>query len=399
MQVNSIKPVSFKAHYVNVDIGASSINGSMKIRTLDDKGNQIDYYKTTVFDEGQRRSEQKMEQSIANKVAASEYRNEGRILKADPDNEVYLTVCYPGAKVSEEGQDGFRLSNFFYDDQRQNRFHRTIRPDNIDKYLAAQGVNIVQTRHVNDMAGAGACILDKVQKEAPELLKEGEEILFLYPGGGLGSGFITVDKNDIKIKPSEMQHARRSDDSGQSLEADVGVPGFIGNFADTLGMTDAERKIIGNDARVPREFDVLDEYLPGRYTPAEHRYGSMIAINKFVDSLAEIIAMQICTNKLKSVVITGNVANGVKDVINKDEENNITPSVDEFRQDGADKFTGYMRSRVCRKLTAVGNLLLPNPNELVIKCVEIKDNTEGAQVLQKCDEVGKPAKWYNMQDK
>ena len=125
----------------------------------------------------------------------------------------------------------------------------------------------------------------------------------------------------------------------------------------------------------------------------------IIDINKFVDSLAEIIAMQICTNKLKSVVLTGNVANGVKDVINKDEENKITPAVDEYRQDGADKFTGYMRSRVCRKLTTVGNLLLPNPNELVIKCVEIKDNTEGAQVLQKCEEVGEPAKWYNMKDK
>ena len=51
MKINAVSPVSFKAHYVNVDIGASSTYGSMKIRTLDENGDTIDYKRTTVFNQ------------------------------------------------------------------------------------------------------------------------------------------------------------------------------------------------------------------------------------------------------------------------------------------------------------------------------------------------------------
>ena len=394
MRINNINPVSFKAHYVNVDIGASSALGSMKIRTLDDKGNLIDYYKTTVFDEDQKRSEQKFEQSVANKIAGSEYRNAGRIAKADPDNEMYLTVCYPGPKITENGEDGFRLPNFYFDDNRTRRFERAIKPDNIDKYLAAQGVNLVQSRHANDMAGAGACILDKLEKEHPELLKEGEDILFLYPGGGLGCGILSVDKNDIKIKPMEMGHIQKNGGKGKTLESDVGVPGLINNFATRLELNGAERKIIGNDARAVRDYEVFSEYLPYIH-PAEFRFASVPTVHEFIDSLAELVAIQICASKTKSVVLTGNVANGTRDIVNK---SNYYESKPEYQADGADKFTAIFREMVDKKLNPVGQAIVGDKTGLTVTFVDLKDNTEGAEVLQKCEEVGKPAKWYNMTD-
>lgn len=394
MKINNINPISFKAHYVNVDIGASSINGSMKIRTLDDKGNLIDYYKTTVFDEDQKRSEQKFEQSVANKIAGSEYRNAGRIAKADPDNEMYLTVCYPGPKITEDGQDGFRLPNFYFDDSRTRRFERAIKPDNIDKYLAAQGVNLVQSRHANDMAGAGACLLDKLQKEHPELLKEGEDILFLYPGGGLGCGLLSVDKNDIKIKPMEMGHIQKNGEKGKTLETNVGVPGLINNFATRLELNGAERKIIGNDARAVRDYDVLSEYIP-YINPLKFERVSAQVIGDFMDSLSELVAIQVCASKTNSVVLTGNVANGTREVVNKKDYFKAKP---EYQADGCDKFTAIFREMVDKKLNPVGQAIVGDKTGLTVTFVDLKDNTEGAEVLQKCEEVGKPAKWYNMTD-
>ena len=66
MKINTISPISFKAHYVNVDIGASSTYGSMKIRTLDEDGKLIDYQKTTVFSNSDQRSEKCFEQKPTN---------------------------------------------------------------------------------------------------------------------------------------------------------------------------------------------------------------------------------------------------------------------------------------------------------------------------------------------
>ena len=64
--------------------------------------------------------------------------------------------------------------------------------------------------------------------------------------------------------------------------------------------------------------------------------------------------------------------------------------------DGCDKFTAIFREKVASNLTPVGKIILGNPNDLDVRFITIKDNTEGAEILQKCDEVGKPAKWYNM---
>ena len=394
MKINNINPVSFKAHYVNVDIGASSVNGSMKIRTLDDKGNLIDYFKTTVFDDDDIRSEDSFEKKVADKIAASEIKNADKILKADPDDELFLTVCYPGPKIKENGKDGFRLPNFSYDKDRLHRFEKAIKPDNIDdNIIIEKDINLVQSRHANDMAGAGACILSKLESEHPELLKEGEDILFLYPGGGLGCGIISIDKHDTKIKPMEMGHIQRSGERDKTLETDVGVPGLINNFANRLGLEYYDKARLGNDARAVRDYDVFSEYFT-HYSKDEFDIASDLAIAEFIDSLAELVAIQVCASKVKTVVLTGNVAKGTRDEVNRD-WHEPTP---EFQADGCDKFTAIFREMVDKKLNSVGQAILGEPTGLTVTFVDLNDNTEGAEILQKCEEVGNPTKWYNMID-
>lgn len=393
MRINTVNPISFKAHYVNVDIGASSTYGSMKIRTLDDKGNLIDYKRTTVFNQTEPRSEKSFEENVARKVLASEAVNKEAIEKADPDNEMYLTVCYPGPKVNENGKDGFRLSNFFYDDARTRRFENPITPSNIDGYIASRGINLVQSRHANDMAGAGACLLSKIKKEHPDMLTEGNEIVFLYPGGGLGSGIITVDKHDIKIKPSEVQHARKATTELKPLEADVGVHGLIKNFANTLDLTQEERNAISGNAMAVTTYSEFKKHCPD-FSKEEHDNASRAAIDSFMDSLAEITATEICALKTKSVILTGNVANGSREAVNNNPE---FVAKEEYMTDGCDKFTAIFREKVDGNLTPVGKVILGDANNLDLRFITVKDNTEGAEILQKCEEVGKPAKWYNMQ--
>ena len=121
MRINTVSPISFKAHFVNVDIGASSTYGSMKIRTLDDKGNLIDYKRTTVFNQTEARNEKSFEENVARKVLASETLNKDAISKADPDNEMFLTVCYPGPKVNENGK-----VHDLYDKSNSSSFVNTI---------------------------------------------------------------------------------------------------------------------------------------------------------------------------------------------------------------------------------------------------------------------------------
>ena len=81
MKINSVSGVNFKAHYTNVDIGASSINGSLKIRTVDESGKTIAAERTTVFLPSDKRSEDSFERNVARKVADHQIRYNEEIKK------------------------------------------------------------------------------------------------------------------------------------------------------------------------------------------------------------------------------------------------------------------------------------------------------------------------------
>ena len=71
----------------------------------------------------------------------------------------------------------------------------------------------------------------------------------------------------------------------------------------------------------------------------------------------------------------------------------------EYQADGADKFTAIFREMVDKKLNPVGQAIVGDKTGLTVTFVDLKDNTEGAEVLQQCEEVGKPVKWYNKNEK
>ena len=393
MQINNISTYSipFKAHYINVDVGASTINGSLKLCAIDENDNIIAKERTTVFDEGESRSEDKFEHNLAKKIAVFEFLNKEKIKAADPDNEMQLTVCYPGAKVLDKGKSGFRLSNFFYDNTRRHRFERPISPDNIDTYLKHLGVNITQSRHANDMAGAGACLLKQIKEQHPELLQKGEEIIYLYPGGGLGTGIIMVDDDNIKIKPTEIQHIEKNHAENDSLETEVRAANLRKNYADALEIYEV-RHLLGENTMVVDNYEVTKSILP-YITEEEHNIASKYAIDKYMDSFAQLIATRVCESKLKTVVITGPIANSIRNSVNKN------PEFEDIKKGpNDDKFSAHLKKKIQRHMTPVGLSLLGNPDDLNIIFLKIKDNTEGAQLLQKGKEVGEPTAWYNIYD-
>ena len=394
MKINNIGAnINFRAHYTNVDIGASSVLGSLKMSIVDEKGNLVaKNYASNVFDEGEDRSEEKFEKNVARKIADFEKENSEKIKEIDKDNETKLTICYPGPKLKSDNNEAlFYLSNFAYDANRQQKFKKPINATLIDSYLKQSGVNVTQSRHVNDMAGAGVCLLGKIKEECPEILKEGEEILFMYPGGGLGTGMIIVDKDNIKVKPTEIQHAIKNWTAKNPIEENARAKKLRDNFADELELSAEERVLLGENTKVVDNYEELHSILP--YISEENfQEASKNAILKFMDSLAQVIALKICDSKTDTVVITGPIANGLRKSMNKNPKFKDYTSEEE-----PDNFKATLKRKVTKNLTKVGNEnILKDPNRLNIIFLTIPNNTESAHILQKGDEVGNPTAWYNI---
>lgn len=394
MKINNIgSSVNFAAHYTNVDIGASSILGSLKIAIIDENGNLIaKNYRSTVFDENEERNEDRFERNVARKIAEFEQANSDKIKDIDKSNKVKLTICYPGPKLrSDKNEALFFLSNFAYDANRHRKFQRPINASNIDSYLKQANISVSQSRHANDMAGAGACLLSKVMEKCPHILQEGEEILFMYPGGGLGTGMLIVDKGNIKIKPTEIQHTIKNWTSNEAIEENVKAKKLRDNFADELELDDEERALIKENTKVVDNYDELHSILP-YISLEEFQEASKVAILKYMDSLAQVIATKVCDSKLNTIIITGPIANGLRKSVNNN------PRFRNFTTESEpDNFKATLKRKVTKNLTKVGNEnILKDPNRLNIIFLDIPNNTEAAHMLQQGEEVGNPTAWYNI---
>lgn len=394
MKINNIgSSVNFAAHYTNVDIGASSILGSLKIAIIDENGNLIaKNYRSTVFDENEERNEDRFERNVARKIAEFEQANSDKIKDIDKSNKVKLTICYPGPKLrSDKNEALFFLSNFAYDANRHRKFQRPINASNIDSYLKQANISVNQSRHANDMAGAGACLLSKVMEKCPHILQEGEEILFMYPGGGLGTGMLIVDKGNIKIKPTEIQHTIKNWTSNEAIEENVKAKKLRDNFADELELDDEERALIKENTKVVDNYDELHSILP-YISLEEFQEASKVAILKYMDSLAQVIATKVCDSKLNTIIITGPIANGLRKSVNNN------PRFRNFTTESEpDNFKATLKRKVTKNLTKVGNEnILKDPNRLNIIFLDIPNNTEAAHMLQQGEEVGNPTAWYNI---
>lgn len=396
MNINKLNPsISFKKHFINVDIGASSIKGSLKICAINEKNETIAKQKLTVFNDKEQRNEDKFEINVAKKIAEFEKANKQQIKQHDKDNQIQLTVCYPGPQVkTNNNSTGFFISNFYYDDLRHERFTRAISPQNIDTLLKQRGVNVVQSRHTNDMAGAGACIVNKLQQQYPEVLeKKGSEILYLYPGGGLGTGFIMIDNDNIKIKPSEIQHVIKHGTRKDSLESDVGAAKLRQSFAEELNLSKEEEIILGENTKAVTDFEECNKLFP-HITKKKFEDASRETILNYMDSLAQLIAIKVCESKLDTVVLTGNIANGIRNAVNTN--STFIDHTKDFDKVESDNFSATLKRKIKKSLSNVGQKLLGKPEDLKIIFLQISDNTDGAHILQKGTEVGSPTAWYNI---
>ena len=394
MKINNINSgIKFAAHYTNVDIGASTILGSLKMAIVDEKGNIVaKNYRSTVFDENEERSEDKFERNVARKIAEFEKVNSDKIKEVDKENKTKLTICYPGPKLkSEKNEDLFFLSNFAYDANRHKKFKRPINASLIDSYLKDANVDVAQSRHVNDMAGAGACLLSRIKEKCPHILKEGEEILFMYPGGGLGTGMIIVDKGNIKVKPTEIQHTIKNWTMNEAIEENVKAKKLRENFFDELELNDAERALIKENTKVVDNYEELHSILP--YIPLDaFLEASKSAILKYMDSLAQVISTKVCDSKLNTVIITGPIANGLRKSLKQNPRfRNYT------NEKEPDNFRATLKRKITKNLTKVGNEnILKDPNRINIIFLDIPNNTEAAHILHQGEEVGNPTAWYNI---
>lgn len=410
MNIVKIMPqVAFGKHYVTADVGASVLEGSLKLIAKDEDGGLVAEEKGgTVFNEGDKRTEELFEERIAQKIADFHDKYRSDIVARDPEGEngkTDLVIDYPGPiKAMEykgEKSNGPALTNFFYDDSRsdEQRFKRPIVGGAIDSYLKQRGINLGQTRHVNDMAAGGASILQNLRKNHSEVLEDGSNILFLYPGGGLGSGEIIVDKDNIKIHPTEKQHTlgyvKQADGTYKigHIERNVQLSGLMRNFA--LAAVPESQPYLQNAIMNSENGKIMDNYeefnkdFPDKLTKDEHARASHSAITNYMEALSQVIGRQIANTDTNTVVVTGKIANG------------IAKSVAKNSYFEGKTFDEVLKEHTFDNLPEVGRNLISKDLEefkagLKIILMPLENNTEGAYLLANADQVGNPPKWYNM---
>ncbi len=396
--------LAFGKHYITGDVGASVYEGSFKLSAKDKNGKPIAEESLTVFDKGDQRTEELFEQRAAEKIAEFHERHKAEIVAADPEDESFVVIDYPGPIKATGESNGPALTNFFYEDIRddEHRFKRPIVGATIDSFLAQMGIKLGSSRHVNDMAAGGASVLKVLKEQYPETLEDGASILFLYPGGGLGSGEIVVDDNNIKIKPTEKQHTyghvKQADGSYEieHIERNVQLDGLKRNFGLAAfpgeGKEEAEmRKAIEkeDDGRTIDNYEVFEKYFPGKLTENAWQKASHNTITLYMEALSQIVARQIANTDTKTVVVTGKIANG------------ISKSVAKNPYFEGKTFEEVLKEHTFANLPAVGqNLISKDLGEfkegLRVIMMPLENNTEGAYMLADAKQVGNPPRWYNI---
>lgn len=406
MKINALSPkshVSFGAYIAAVDVGASSVKGSFKIELRDEHtGEVFAQGKNTVFTDHEYRDEKGFENNFANNVINFAKENQDLIKKHDPYNEgMILLACFPGPAV----KGGYNLTNFFYGkgEEKDGKFKQIINTKKIDNLIQNE-INFNKSYYANDMAPAGASIVNKLKEDPQysELLAPGENILYLYPGGGLGSGEISVGNNEIKVHPSEMQHMLSYGSDGKSVEERVKAPVLRENFAKALGV---DVNVLDEKTEAVTTYDKLNELLKlhnqQSKTKAEFELASKTAISEFMEGLAQVIAMKTADSNIKSVVLTGPIINGVRNSVAENSQfaayefNSEFLKKYDFNTSKDDQFAKILKDKVYNNLVQ-GRQKLFNPNNFNVIFLNMQNNNEGAHLLAKSEQVGEIPAWYNL---
>ena len=429
MMITKVAPqVAFGKVNFCLDVGASDSEGrgsaKPEVRAYD--GTPIEDLQTmraTVFKTGEdERNEPAFEENIAEIIAGTIAANKDAIKECDTKDtkgkkgQVDIVVAYPGPthamKYGRKNSNGPLLTNFRYNtgEHSGERFEKPINGARIDSLIAGllvqKGIDfkVGKTRHVNDMAAGGASVAKDLAENHPEVLKDGRKILYLYPGGGLGSGEILVDSTNIKIMPTEKQHTygtvqkSNSEYGIEHIEKNVQIEGLKRNFALAAfpGKNQAalRKAVMGSEGKVMDNYKAFNanEKLAGTLTPEQHAKASHGAIMLYMESLSQVVARQIADAKTDTVVITGKIANGISKSVPKN------PYFD------GKTFADVLKEKTYDALPDVGQKLLGEKKEefcarLNVILMPLENNNEGAYLLADSRQVGNPPGWYNIPKK
>lgn len=381
--INSTKknvPVLFGNHTIAIDIGASNnILASLKARLLLKDLPDI-YIKTTVFNKkNQVRDADTFINSIVNKILKIEEKYSKIIQESDEAKTLDLVIDLPGPYI----KDKIYITNIL---DNSGKPIGEITPKLIPERLIGKKQKIGDFLTVN--AAAGGCVLSKIEKQFPEILEEGREILYIYPGGGLGSGLILVDKLETKIMPLERQHVKAVN-SEKSIEAEGGsATALLNNYLfflssklpnPVLKKMNSLKRLSSTTVTNPRPPYALQKY------ESLHLMAAKYSMDKFIDCVAQLTAIEIAGGKTKSAVLTGRTAAGVIDGI----KNN--PLYIE-RNDALE----LIKEKIPSHLTTVGKHLMGSDFRVLF--VPLQDSTEGSEILIKSYSVGNNS-WVNIPKK
>lgn len=369
--------INFGNHSILIDVGASNTKkASMKTRLVLNGLPDI-FYKTTVFSNyKQKRNAKTFIEAIANRISQIEKKNASVIKKADPDGALDIILDVPGPYI----KDKVFIPNILDSD---NNPIGTIEINDIPNLLKSKGIKVDKFKTVN--AAAGGCVLSKIEKSYPELMVEGSEISYIYPGGGLGSGSILVDRYENKIIPRERQHVKAAF-SNKSIEAEGGcATSLVNNYLEFIEaqLTPHHYKNLLKTKNITA-MSVTKITPPGsiRKFATAHQIASKQSMDKFMDCIAQLIAIDIAGGKTKAAVLTGKTAEGIIEGV----KNNPLY----YQKNDA---LELIKDKISDHLTPVGKTLMGDDFRVVF--VPLSDSTEGAGVLIESYNVGNKG-WVNI---
>lgn len=149
MKIQGINTVSFKAHYVYVNIGTKASKNDIGVDVMTEEGKNIANLQAPIFEKAEKGT-QDTHENIACRIHQCLSDNKKAIKKADPSNEAFFFIYYPGVKCDK----GFETTAFNDKNTESPDSKEVIEPSKIVSRLNHKGIHPERIYHV---AKAEAC--------------------------------------------------------------------------------------------------------------------------------------------------------------------------------------------------------------------------------------------------
>ncbi len=245
VNLNRKNNVNF-GHKITLDIGASDPRGSCKVSCESDNSEELFHEKKFVNDKitGFKDSDDflgKVSKIVnqANDKAVAEFKKQGKA----PEKLSALALFVPG---EVRNNVAIRLANIR---DKSNEGLEGINFESLRSSLNNISSNL-KIKSLKDLAGAGLSLAEKFS-HSPDYAGKFKRNFYgvgVMTGGGFGSVNMKVhDGSDLVVETSESSHDLAIDKNGEVKRLGVigaTVKGIIGNYAESLGITDKNDKNI-----------------------------------------------------------------------------------------------------------------------------------------------------------